>query len=397
MFCINSFQEVDLSGNNLTYLHENVTRLLLSDGRRVNLTGNELDCGCEHAAALTLLRERAGQVAGYGALRCAGGGPVRGAALRHCAEWTPLALGAALLLVALLAAAAVAYRCYGRTLRSVLYARGCCVAPDDEDDDKTYDVFVSHAHEDEDFVVSALAPRLEARGLSLCLHFRDWVVGEPIPDQIARSVSRSRRTLIVLSPHFAKSHWGHLEFNAARERALEDRRRRLVLVVLEEPTAPLDEELARYLRTNTYVKWGDPWFWDKLLYALPHRRAPSAAADLAPLSRRLAFSDRLRLTSAPALATVLTADNKLMNAADDKRFYASDNRLITEIENELEKGIDNASSTADGSNRIARADKIMNDENNKITKNAKNKLKEYVADKLVTLDDSKMITTVNNK
>ena len=32
----------------------------------------------------------------------------------------------------------------------------------------------------------------------------------------------------------------------------------------------MPEGIYEYIRTNTYLKWDDPWFWQKLRYVLPH-------------------------------------------------------------------------------------------------------------------------------
>ena len=59
--------------------------------------------------------------------------------------------------------------------------------------------------------------------LQVCVHSRDWNVGEDIPSQIFRSVEDSRKTIIVLSQSYIESQWSDMEFKAAHKKALIDK------------------------------------------------------------------------------------------------------------------------------------------------------------------------------
>lgn len=149
--------------------------------------------------------------------------------------------------------------------------------------DKLFDAFISYSSKDEAFVSEELAPLLEHGDPSykLCLHYRDFPVGAYIADTIVQAVESSRRTIMVLSENFIKSEWCRFEFKSAHHQVLRDRRRRLIVILLGEvPHKDLDPDIRLYLKTNTYLQWGDKLFWEKLRFALPdvpdcHRRAGS--------------------------------------------------------------------------------------------------------------------------
>ncbi|XP_066599210.1 toll-like receptor Tollo [Prorops nasuta] len=164
---------------------------------------------------------------------------------------------------------------------------------DKDDRDKLFDAFVSYSSKDEAFVAEELAPVLEMGNPSykLCLHYRDFPVGNFIADTIVQAVESSRRTIMVLSENFIKSEWCRFDFKSAHHQVLRDRRRRLILVLVGDVhQRDLDPDIRLYLKTNTYLQWGDKLFWEKLRFALPdvpnNQRATSRSRQPPPVRRQ---------------------------------------------------------------------------------------------------------------
>lgn len=139
--------------------------------------------------------------------------------------------------------------------------------------DKRYDAFVAYSFKDEDYVQKNVIDRLENDGrIRLCLAYRDWTIGDYVPDQIAESVENSRATIVVLSQNFLSSSWGLFEFQTAYKQMKSQSSTKLIIIVygdLEKLlTTSLEPDMKQYLKMNLYVRWDDKLFLEKLKFAL---------------------------------------------------------------------------------------------------------------------------------
>ncbi|RVE49087.1 hypothetical protein evm_006208 [Chilo suppressalis] len=292
-------KDLDLSNNSLSR-----PPMELLKNRRLRLSCNPLLCDCSHVEDVNLLQSNQDRILDFDKITCIDGKSLwRLDAKTLCDMRGGALLGGVLAALGIIVAvvAALAYK-YSLEIRVFLFSRGWflkLVQEEDLDQNMQYDAFVSFSQKDARFVADELVPKLEGENnLQLCVHYRDWLIGDMIPAQIARSVEQSRRTIIILSKSFLESSWALLEFRAAHLRSQRERRARVLVVVLEDLCEDdMDAELRAYLSTNTYLRWGDPWFWKKLLYALPHRRSE-------------VMVDKLKVGG---LQTRLTADGMTLN------------------------------------------------------------------------------------
>ncbi|XP_072943159.1 protein toll-like [Epargyreus clarus] len=270
---------IDIRNNNLTIAPIS----LLKANAIIRLAGNRFECDCDHRDSIATLELYSTQLEDRAQLQCRNGDRVmRTPAERLCTMRNAIVLGSTMVALGLILAVVglLAFR-YSTEIRLVLRRYEVLdflfeEPPDPTELEEQYDAFVSFTHRDDDFVQDELVPQLEGgrRPLRLCLHYRDWEIGGMIPEQIARSVSESRRTIVVMSREFLVSKWGRMEFRAAH--ALD----RVILLLRGDvlSAAREDPELRAYLTSNTYVHADDPLVWDRVRDAVLRSRRPRPPA-----------------------------------------------------------------------------------------------------------------------
>lgn len=189
-----NLKTLDLSQNKLEKLDIQVLMRLNNSGtiRSLKLAGNKWDCGCK-TEFVKYIRANSNKV-DYNNITCSDNTSI--STQTETCPYEKAVIIAICVLIALLGlfigTVIALYYKYQTEVKVWLFAHKLClwwVTEEEVDKDKKYDAFISFSHKDEDFVTEHLVPELEngSNPFKLCLHFRDFVVGEFIPNQVMQS------------------------------------------------------------------------------------------------------------------------------------------------------------------------------------------------------------------
>lgn len=133
--------------------------------------------------------------------------------------------------------------------------------PPELTDSELYHVFFSYSNTDYQWTHSVIE-QVEARGLKVCYHERDFIPGRPILENMSESIQQSQKVLLVLSADFVRSRWCLLEANMSLFRDCLERKP--VIPVLFQP----DVSIPLHLCHLTFLEAQHPDFTNQLLKVL---------------------------------------------------------------------------------------------------------------------------------
>ena len=141
---------------------------------------------------------------------------------------------------------------------------------DNADADIEFDVFISYAREDEDYILDDFIPQLENHNIKVCFHRIHFLGGNTIIKNISDCINNSKRTLVFFSNFYKKSGFCMWEFKEALNKDVREGTTRLITVKdTDLDMADLDASTRAYFNRRTYMDKGAVRFWENLLHSLP--------------------------------------------------------------------------------------------------------------------------------
>ena len=135
-----------------------------------------------------------------------------------------------------------------------------------------YDAFISYCSDDRFWVHDCLMKTLESDryGFTLCIHYRDFKIGEDISSEIVKSIHQSRKLIIVLSQTSLGRPWCQFELQQALSEAV-NRGMKLAIIKLGSLMKSINDiTVASILDNHVILEWHEDKdaqkvFWMKLL------------------------------------------------------------------------------------------------------------------------------------
>ncbi|VDI68715.1 Rho GTPase-activating protein 21/23 [Mytilus galloprovincialis] len=134
-------------------------------------------------------------------------------------------------------------------------------------DDFEYHAFVVYCDADRHWVHHKFLKKLEQdEGMKLCIHHRDFEIGESITANINNYLEKSWKVVVILSNDFAKSEWCQWEVDVVQERRRRQGRDVFLLIMLKSiDSKHMTNQLRALLDSASSLKYpmgvGEELFW----------------------------------------------------------------------------------------------------------------------------------------
>ncbi|VDI39364.1 Hypothetical predicted protein [Mytilus galloprovincialis] len=232
---VTSLTKVDLSMNAISIINQtSFPKEVLSSLKELNLDANIFSCTCDQLWFLNWTKYHMNKVVNFKHYKCKHPIDMDGLLLssyrptvENCTPWNPvntiiicLAGSGAVIVVIIV----LIVRCQSN-IKNYIYLfrvtynkrRGYLTLHNDEDFE--YNAFVVYCEADSDWVHTQFIQRVEnIEGLKLCIHHRDFEIGQPIIGNINKFVEKSRKVVVIMSNDFAKSEWCQWEVDCTGKR-----------------------------------------------------------------------------------------------------------------------------------------------------------------------------------
>ncbi|CAC5394508.1 unnamed protein product [Mytilus coruscus] len=117
-----------------------------------------------------------------------------------------------------------------------------------------YDVYVSYSDDGTQFV-KELTDTIENCGLKICCEDRDFLAGEPIADERARSIHLSRHIIFLVTPSIVQNEWSRFEIERAKFEKLSKELQKIIVITKDISLDDIPVEFATIWNQVNLIVW----------------------------------------------------------------------------------------------------------------------------------------------